>query len=72
MKAATATLFTAPIQPPPKDSFAISFARLSLEKIYRLAESLQVAVFTTLKSLRGVSVRNRYPKENTQMRYYFL
>lgn len=38
MKAATATLFTAPIQPHPKDSLAISLAPLSLEEIYRLAD----------------------------------
>ncbi|HIK28236.1 MAG: molybdenum cofactor biosynthesis protein MoaE [Oscillatoriaceae bacterium SKW80] len=38
MKAATATLFTASIQPHPKDSFAISFAPLSLEEIYKLAD----------------------------------
>lgn len=38
MKAGAATLFAPPVQPHPDDSFAITFAPLSLEEIYRLAD----------------------------------
>lgn len=38
MKAGVAPLFTPPVQPHPGDSFAITFAPLSLEEIYRLAD----------------------------------
>ncbi len=38
MKAGAATLFTSPVQFHPDDSFAITFAPLSLEEIYRLAD----------------------------------